>query len=79
MITNSLVKIKDAPPHIPEHEVPLLINSLARATRCFVPCDADEWLHTATPNWLFRTELRAVSSLIYYTSDNYGINSVQVS
>ena len=32
MITNSLVKIKDAPPYTPELEVPVLMNSLARAT-----------------------------------------------
>ena len=32
MITNSLVKIKDAPPYTPELEAPVLMNSLARAT-----------------------------------------------
>lgn len=32
MITNSLVKIKEAPPYTPELEVPVLMNSLARAT-----------------------------------------------
>jgi len=32
MITNSLVKIKEAPPYTPELEVPVLINSMARAT-----------------------------------------------
>jgi fatty acid synthase subunit alpha, fungi type len=32
MITNSLVRIKDAPPYTPELEVPVLMNSLARAT-----------------------------------------------
>jgi fatty acid synthase subunit alpha len=32
MITNSLVKIKDAPPYTPELEVPVLLNSMARAT-----------------------------------------------
>jgi len=31
MITNSLVKIKDAPPYTPELEVPVLMNSMARA------------------------------------------------
>jgi fatty acid synthase subunit alpha, fungi type len=31
MITNSLVKIKDAPPYAPELEKPVLMNSLARA------------------------------------------------
>ncbi|KAF7965824.1 hypothetical protein HWV62_41719, partial [Athelia sp. TMB] len=32
MITNSLVKIKEAPPFTPELEIPVLMNSLARAT-----------------------------------------------
>jgi fatty acid synthase subunit alpha, fungi type len=32
MTTNSLVKIKDAPPYSPELEVPVLLNSMARAT-----------------------------------------------
>jgi fatty acid synthase subunit beta len=32
MITNSLVKVKDAPPYVPELEVPVLMNSMARAT-----------------------------------------------
>lgn len=32
MITNSLVKIKEAPPYTPELEVPVLMNSMARAT-----------------------------------------------
>jgi fatty acid synthase subunit alpha, fungi type len=32
MITNSLVKIKESPPYTPELEVPVLINSMARAT-----------------------------------------------
>lgn len=32
MITNSLVKIKEAPPYTPELEIPVLMNSLARAT-----------------------------------------------
>jgi fatty acid synthase subunit alpha, fungi type len=32
MITNSLVKIKEAPPHTPELEVPVLLNSMVRAT-----------------------------------------------
>jgi fatty acid synthase subunit beta len=32
MITNSLVKIKDAPPYTSELEVPVLMNSMARAT-----------------------------------------------
>ena len=32
MITNSLVKVKDAPPYSPELEVPVLMNSMARAT-----------------------------------------------
>jgi hypothetical protein len=31
MIINSLVKIKEAPPYIPELEVPVLMNSMARA------------------------------------------------
>jgi fatty acid synthase subunit alpha len=32
MVTNSLVKIKEAPPYMPELEVPVLMNSMARAT-----------------------------------------------
>jgi fatty acid synthase subunit alpha len=32
MITNSLVKIKEAPPYTPELEVPVLLNSMVRAT-----------------------------------------------
>ena len=32
MITNSLVKVKEAPPYSPELEVPVLMNSMARAT-----------------------------------------------
>jgi len=32
IITNSLVKIKDAPPYSPELEEPVLLNSMARAT-----------------------------------------------
>jgi fatty acid synthase subunit alpha len=32
MITNSLVRIKDAPPYTPELEVPVLMNSMARAS-----------------------------------------------
>jgi fatty acid synthase subunit alpha len=32
MITNSLVRIKDAPPYAPELEAPVLLNSMARAT-----------------------------------------------
>lgn len=32
MITNCLVKVKEAPPYTPELEVPVLMNSLARAT-----------------------------------------------
>ena len=32
MTTNSLVRIKDAPPYTPELEVPVLLNSMARAT-----------------------------------------------
>lgn len=32
MITNSLVKLKDAPPYSPELEAPVLLNSMARAS-----------------------------------------------
>jgi fatty acid synthase subunit alpha, fungi type len=32
MITNSLVKIREAPPYTPELEVPVLLNSMVRAT-----------------------------------------------
>ena len=32
MTTNSLVRIKDGPPYSSELEVPVLLNSLARAT-----------------------------------------------
>lgn len=32
MISNSLVKIKDAPPYTPELEGPVLLNSMARAS-----------------------------------------------
>jgi fatty acid synthase subunit alpha len=32
MITNSLVRIKDAPPYAPELEAPVLLNSMARAS-----------------------------------------------
>jgi fatty acid synthase subunit alpha len=32
MITNPLVNVKDAPPYSPELEVPILMNSMARAT-----------------------------------------------
>ena len=32
MITNSLVKIKDAPPYSTELEAPVLLNSMARAS-----------------------------------------------
>ena len=32
MITNSLVKIKEAPPYSSELEVPVFMNSMARAT-----------------------------------------------
>ena len=33
MTTNSLVRIKDAPPYTKEQEYPVLLNSLARAVR----------------------------------------------
>jgi fatty acid synthase subunit alpha len=32
MINNTLVRIKEAPPYTPELEVPVLLNSMARAT-----------------------------------------------
>jgi fatty acid synthase subunit alpha len=32
MIANSLVKIKETPPYTPELEVPVLMNSMARAS-----------------------------------------------
>lgn len=32
MITNSLVKIKETPPYTPDLEIPVLMNSLARAS-----------------------------------------------
>jgi fatty acid synthase subunit alpha, fungi type len=46
MITNSLVKIKDAPPYGPDLEGPVLLNSLARAT-----------LDSRTGSYVFRENL----------------------
>ena len=48
MITNSLVKIKDAPPYSKELEGPVLLNSLARTT-----------LDKKTNSYIFRDKLQS--------------------
>lgn len=52
MTTNSLVKIKDAPPYSSELEVPVLLNSLARAS-----------LDEKTGSYVFPAKLATTASL----------------
>jgi fatty acid synthase subunit alpha len=52
MITNSLVKIKEAPPYSPELEAPVLLNSLARAE-----------LNAKTGQYAFTSKLETKASL----------------